>query len=120
MAVAVQDEVRSLIRDRLLKAFTAEEDADRLRLAFDRGQSRRVVEEDDPDVAAGDLAQPAVDGGHLGARLGVDTAEQRLAEVGEQRPSEAADEPLRPDDPDLAPADLADLGCPLEHVDSAA
>ena len=59
---------------------------------------RRVVQQRDPVVAAGDRREPVGERVHLGGRLGVDLAQQRLAEVGQRRVGEAADEALRADD----------------------
>ena len=79
----------------------AEEGPDRLRLADERLRDRRVVEQDDPPVAAGDRLEPRLDRLHLARRLGVHLTQQRLAEVGQLRAGEAADEPLGADDADL-------------------
>ena len=54
----------------------------------------------------------------LGARLGVDLPQQRLAEVRQRRAGKAADEALRPDDAELQPVDLAARGLALEKPDS--
>ena len=49
------------------------------------------------------------------ARLGVDLAQERLAEVGQLGAREAADEALRADDPELELADLVHRDVALEH-----
>ena len=54
-----------------------------------------------------DRAQAVADRLHLGRRLGVHLAEQRLAEVRERRAGEAADEALDADHPELKPTCLA-------------
>ena len=59
------------------------------------------MEEDEAPVAAGDLLEPLLECVDLPRGLGVHLAEQRLAEVGDLGAGEAADEALRPGDPDL-------------------
>ena len=66
------------------------------------------MEQDDPAVAAGDLLEPRLERLDLARRLGVDLAQERLAEVGQLGAGEAADEALAADDPELEPPDLVD------------
>ena len=81
MAVAVQDDRRLPLGDRLGEAVAAEEAPDRLPLALERRRRRRVVQQRDPDRAAGDLLQRHVQRAHLRPGLRVDRPQQRLAEV---------------------------------------
>ena len=106
VGVPVEDEVGAVRADRGGEAARAEERPDRLGLAVERLADRRVVEQHDAPVAAGDRLEPALDRVRLGRRLGVDRAQQRLAEVGDLGAFEAADEALRADDADLVAADL--------------
>ena len=79
---------------------------------------RGVVEEDDGLVAAGDLLEPALERFHLERRLPVDLTQRRLAEVRDLGAGEAADEALRPGDPDLDIADLENDMASLEDDDA--
>ena len=77
-----------------------------------------VVEQDEPSVAAGDSFQPGFERLDLLRRLGIDLAEQPLAEVRDLRTREAADEALRPDHADLHPGHLEDDVSPVEDDDA--
>ena len=96
-----------MVGDRVRQAVAAQEERDLRALALDRRQRRRVVHEDDPEVAAGGRAQAGVERFDLLAGLGVHPAQERLAEVGQVRAREAADEALGADDPKAGAADLA-------------
>ena len=63
-----------------------------------------------------DLLQALADRLGLERRLGVHAAQQRLAEVGQRRAGEAADESLRADDAELEPGDRARPPRAVEHV----
>src|SRR5581483_11629422 len=78
---------------------------------------RRVVEQDELQVAAGDRAEAAVERLDVRGRLRVGGAEERLAEV---RPGvrEAADEPLDGGDPDARAPHRKDRVRTLEHDDA--
>ena len=69
-------------------------------------------------MAAGDRLEPRLERLDLARRLGVDLPQQRLAEVGQLRAGEAADESLDADDPELEPADLVHGVVALEHADA--
>ena len=69
------------------------------------------------DGAVGHRVEPALQREHLLRRLGVDAAEDGLAEVGELRVGEAADEALRADDADLPFADVDRRPAPVEDRD---
>ena len=64
------------------------------------------MEEDEAPVAPRDRLEALLQCRDLPGRLRVDLAEQRLAEVGDLRAREAADEALRPGDADLDPSEL--------------
>ncbi len=124
VGVAVEDEVGAILGDRRGEPVAAEVRVDAGRLPFERVHDRRVVKEDDPDVAVDDRLQTARDRVGLGARLGVDAAQQGLAEVGERRAREAAHEAFRADDPEFQSVYVAACAlaveepdaCPGEHV----
>ena len=82
MRMSVEDEVGPILGDRDREAVGAEEGVDSFGLALERVRGRRVVEEDDPQIALGDLPQPVGERVDLGRRLSVDLAQERLAEVG--------------------------------------
>jgi hypothetical protein len=117
VGVPVQDEIGPVLGDRDRQAFRAEEDLDPLGLTFERVHCRRVVEQHDAEVAGADLLETVRERLDLGGRLGVDIAEQRLAEVGQRGAEEAADESLRADDSELEAGDLADSEVAVEHLD---
>jgi hypothetical protein len=117
--VTVQDEIRLVLADRRCDPLVPEERPDALGLATQRLGAGRVVQQDDPIRAVGDLSQAFVERRHVIARLPVHLAQQRLAEVGQARAGEAADESLEADDPDLAAIELDDARLTLEHGDSA-
>ena len=77
------------------------------------------MEEHDTERTVRDRLQPALEHLHLGGGLRVDRAEERLAEVRDRGAGEAADEALRPDDPDVDAFDLGHRGVALEHRDTA-
>ena len=85
---------------------------DALGLALERLRDRRVVEEHDPDVAVDDVHAARGDRLRLGGRLGVHLAQERLAEVGQHRAGEAADEALAPTMPTLEPPATAAVRAP--------
>src|ERR671924_22409 len=118
MGMAVQDEVGEVLRDRDTEPRAAEESVDAERLALQRVVDRRVVEEDDPERAVRDGLEPCRDRLRLGRRLGVYLPQERLAEVGEEGAGKAADEPLRPDDPDVEAVDLGDRPVAVEDEDA--
>ena len=99
--MAVQHEVGAVLRDRRREAVAAEDHVDALGLALDRRPNRRVVQEHDAESQCTTSCRPLRDRLGVVRRLRVDLAQQRLAEVGERRAGKAADEPLRPDDPEL-------------------
>ena len=72
MRVAVHDEIRPVRPDRRGQPTRAEKGPDRLRLADERVLHRRVVQEDDGLVTAGDLFEAALERFHLEGRLAVD------------------------------------------------
>ena len=72
----------------------AEEGPDRLRLAHQRLRHGRVVEQHDAAVTPRNRLEPGLDRLDLARRLGVDLAQERLAEVGELCAGESADEAL--------------------------
>jgi hypothetical protein len=111
----MQNEVRTLIDDRVRQPVAAEEGGDLRTLALERHQGRRVVQQDDPVVALGGRTQALVDGRRLAARFRVDLAQERLAEVRQVRARKAADEALGADDPDLLTANLDGRPGPVEH-----
>jgi hypothetical protein len=117
VGVAVEDDVRPVLRDRRREAVAAEVRPDPLGLAEQRVGGRGVVEEDDADGAVRYLLQAVVDRVDLRGRLGVAPPQQRLPEVGQGRAGEPPDEALCPDDPDLAVGELADGRRAVEHVD---
>ena len=92
--------------DRRRQAAAPEEGPDHPRLTLERGRRRRIVEEDDAQRARGNRGEALVEREHLGGRLGVDLAQERLAEVGQLRIGEPADEALGADDPDARSPDL--------------
>ena len=78
------------------------------------------MEEGHAEVAVLDRLQAALEGDDLVGRLGEHAAQRRLAEVGELRVGEAADEALRPDDPDAGAVGLVDRPGAVEDGDAAA
>src|SRR5581483_12212483 len=87
-------------------------------LALDRCPDRRVVQQHDSQVAVHDLLQASGNRLRLARRLGVHLAQQRLAEVRENRAGEAADEALRADDAEIEVTDLARAPRAVEDVDA--
>jgi hypothetical protein len=118
MAVAVEDEVRAVLRDRTPEPVAAEEGPDSRRLAFDRGRRRRVVEEDDADRAVGDGVEAPPERVDLVGGLGVDRAHDRLPEIGERRVGKAAHEALRADDSDSRLTAVENRPAAVEDGDS--
>jgi Nucleotidyl transferase of unknown function (DUF2204) len=116
MSVPVQHEIGAVLGDRGRQPVAAEHHVDALRLAFDSRLNRRVVQQDDPQVAVHDLLQPLPDRGRVVGGLRIHLAQQRLAEVRQCRAGKAADEAFRPDDAELELADHARAMRPLEHV----
>src|SRR5919202_2944452 len=116
--VAVEDDVGPVLGDRRREAVAAEVRPNPVGLAEQRVRRRRVVEQDDPHGTVRDGLEPPLDRLRLRARLRIAPAEQRLAEVRKGRAGEAADESLRPHDPDLTAGELADGRGAIEHVDS--
>src|SRR5918996_546672 len=106
VAVAVDDEVRRVLGDRACEAVASEEGVDPHRLALERHRRGRVVEEDEAQRAMRDGLEAALQRPHLGRRLRVDLAEERLAEVGQLPVRKPAPAALRPDDADLHPVDV--------------
>src|SRR5436309_1602446 len=117
MGVSVEDDIRAVHADRPRQTTGSEERPDRLRLADERGRDRRVVQEDDAHVAAGNSLEARLERLHLERRLVVDPAEERHAEVGELGAWKSADEALRADDPDLALPHFENHVLPLQHAD---
>src|SRR5580765_5007056 len=75
------------------------------------------MEEDDAELTPGDLLERAFERSDVLARLRVHAAQERLAEVGQRAPGEAADEALRPGDPERGPVDGDGRPRALEHDD---
>ena len=101
MAVAVEDEVRPVLGDRLRSGGRCRvtSTSSRARPRSSPSSARSGGGRCGPEQSQ-TLAQAAVESGNLSARLGVDAAEERFPRVGQQRArGEAADEALRPDDP---------------------
>ncbi len=117
VGVPVDDEVRSMHADGAREPARAEERPDRLGLADDRLRDRRVVEEHDALVTAGDRLEALFEGLDLERRLVVDPAQRRLAEVRDLGTLEPADEALRAHDADLDLAELEDDVPAVEHDD---
>ena len=88
-----------------------------LRLADDGLDDRRVMEEHEAPVAPGDRLEPGLERVDLARRLGVDVAEQALAEVGDLGAGEAADEALHADDAHLHAGELEHHVRTVEHCD---
>ena len=107
MRVSVEHEVGAVLGDRRRQPVAAEQQVDAFGLAFDRSLDRRVVEQHDPQVAVHELLEALRDRLRLARRLCIVLAQQRLAEVGESRAREAADEPFRADDAEDEARDLA-------------
>jgi hypothetical protein len=116
--VAVEDGVRTMRRDRSRHPVTAEERPDRLTLALERRRRRRVVEQDELEVGAGDGAKPAVDRLDFCARLGVDAPEDGLSEVRQVRIGKPADEAFGADDPHCCAPDVDRRRVALEQPDA--
>ena len=114
--VAVQHERRLVLGDRGGEPVGAEERLDPRRLADERRVRRRVVQQHDPHRAQRDRAQAALQRLDVARGLGVDLAQQRLAEVRQVRAGEAADEALHADDADLDAGALAGAVVAVEHV----
>jgi hypothetical protein len=76
------------------------------------------MEKDDPHRAVGDGLEPLFDRADFRGRLGVDLAQERLAEIRKLRVREAADESLRADDADVHPVDAQDRPAAVEHGDA--
>ncbi|TMM25786.1 MAG: hypothetical protein E6F97_02050 [Actinobacteria bacterium] len=68
----MQHDVRLVLGNRLREAVGAEEGPDPARLALEGRSGRRVVEQDDPVVAAGDCLEPGRERVDLVRRLRVD------------------------------------------------
>jgi len=117
--VPVDDEIRAVRADRTRKATGAEERPDRLRLADERVLDGRVMQEDEPLVAAGDLLETAFERLDLQRRLLVHVAKGGLSEIGDLRSGKPSDESLRAHDPDLGFADLEDRVAAVEDDDAA-
>ena len=81
MGVPVEDDVGPVLADRRRHPVGAQERPDYPRLALERGRGRRVVEQDDPVVAAFDRLEPVCDRLHLRGRVAVHLPQDRLAEV---------------------------------------
>lgn len=116
--VAMEDDVGAVLRDRRCEAVAAEIRPDPLRFSVQRVGRRRVVEQHDPDGTVRDLLETGADGFDLGARLGVDLPQERLAEVGQLRAGEPTHEALRAYDANLLAADLHNYRVAVEHVDA--
>ena len=101
--MSVQHEVGAVSADRSSEPGGAEERPDRLRLADERLGNRRVVEEHDTPVAAGDRLEPRLDRLDFARRLGVDLTQQRLAEVGKLGSGKPPTNPLAPTIPSSSP-----------------
>ena len=77
------------------------------------------MQEGDSQVARGDRLETAIESIGLAPALGVDLAQQRLAEVGQEGALEAADEALYAHHADLEAGHPADRRLTLEHADLA-
>src|SRR4051794_32387592 len=117
VGVAVEHEVRLVLADGRRDAVVAEHRPDRLGLAYERLLARRVVQQRDADLAVRDRAQLAVQRLDVLRRLVIDAAQERLAEVGQVRSREAADEALQPGHPHLEARGDEDRVLPLEDDD---
>jgi hypothetical protein len=115
MGVAVEDHLRTAFEERRGQPVGAEERPDPARLALERRQRRGVVEQRDSGVAAVDRGQARSERVDLGGRLGVHVPQERLAEVGELRVWEAADEALRPGDAEPRAVDVLDREAAADH-----
>jgi Nucleotidyl transferase of unknown function (DUF2204) len=120
MGVSVEDEVGAVLGDRSRESLAAEVRVDAERLSLERVDDRRVVKEDDPDVAVHDRLQTAGDGLDLVARLGIDPPQQRLPEIRQRRAGKAADEALRADDAELELFHLAGRALAFEETNAGA
>jgi hypothetical protein len=118
VTVAMEDEIRQVIRDRAAEAVAAQKSPDPGRLTFDRRKGGRVVEEHDPEGAVGDGLEPAVERLDLVGRLRVDRPHDRLAEVGQRRVGEAAHEPFGAHHADLRLAAVQHRPASVEHDDA--
>jgi hypothetical protein len=114
--VAVQDEIRTVRRERNCQPLVPEHRPDPAWLALERLRDRRVVEQRDPDCRAGDLGEAVIQRLDVRRRRGIDLADHRLAEV-DPAPVEAADEPLRTDDADGNTVHIEHRRRALEHRD---
>ena len=85
--------------DRARQAAGAEEGPDPFRLPDEGVRDRRVVEENQPPLAAGDRLEPGLERVDLTRRLGIDLAEEPLAEVGDLRPGNPPTNPFVPTTP---------------------
>src|SRR5215210_6392966 len=117
--MTVEDEVGAVVRDRLGEATRAEEGEDARRLALEGRGRRRVVKQGNAQVAARDPREAALERLDLSPALRVHLAQERLAEVRQERSLEAADEALGPGDPDLDPAHATGCRLALEQSDPA-
>src|SRR4051794_10392235 len=104
-----------VLEDRRGEAVGAEEGVDPARLALERGRGRRIVQERDPVIAAGDRGEARRERVDLRARLGVDLAQERLAEVGQGRVRKAAHEALRAGDAEARVVELLDRVATVDH-----
>ena len=118
VGVAVDDQIRAMHPDRCREPPRSEKRPDRLGLADERVRDRRVVHEDDANVAPGDGLQPLFERLHLERGLLVDAAEERLAEIRQLGTRKPADEPFHPHDSDLSLTDFEDEVLAIENVHS--
>jgi hypothetical protein len=118
VGVAVKYEVGTMSADRAREPAGAEERPDALRLPDEGLGNWCVVEQDDAAMAAGDRFQALLERGHLVARLLIEPAEERLAEIGDLGTRKAADEPLAAHDADVDPLDLDHRVRAVEDDDS--
>jgi hypothetical protein len=114
--VAVQHEVGAVFGHRDGEAIASEQDADPLWLACERRLDRRIVEENDAQVAVHESLESLRDRLDVARGLRVHASEQRLAEVGQHVAGKAADESLHADDAQLEPLDAAGAPRPVEHT----
>jgi Uncharacterised nucleotidyltransferase len=119
MGVTVHHDVRTVHADRGRKASRPEERPDRFGLTYQGVRDGCVVQENDPNVTAGDGLEALFERLDLERRLLVDPAEERLAEVGQFGAREAADEPFHADDADFPLADLEDQVLALQDANAA-
>lgn len=118
MSVPVEHEIGPMGTDGRREAPRSEKRPDALRLADERFGDRRVMEQHDPAVTAGDGFQPFLEGVHFCGRLVVQLPEQVLPEVGDLPSRESADEPLTAHDPDVERSYLDHRVGAVEHDDT--